>query len=120
MTENDPTKLLRAYEQMESNPALTEASGLEVRDTSDPFGLSRPAQDPIQAAQQTTERLNQFLSLLIAESRLTAEQVYYAVELFALNVFNQEPAPLPLGDAQKVRKKAYEYWRASTQTRDPG
>lgn len=114
----DHDRLLATYGMLEKQNGLPASEGVEVRTPKDVFGLNaKPTEaSPLDKARKTSERLNQFLSLLIEEGALRPEEVYYGVELFALCVFNQDPAPLSPEDGNAVRQKAREYWMAATRS----
>ena len=116
----DLDKLVKTYESIADNASLAPQAA-EERDPKDAFGLRTPPKDKVHTARLTAERLNNFLALLIDQDRLTPEQVTYAVELFALCVFNQDPPRLSRADSDAVRRKAFEYWQQATSTpRDAG
>lgn len=108
-----------AYERLSKTvDAFGEETAQEERTTEDPFGFARSrtrdARDPYATAKLVSDKLLNFLSLLIAENLLDPEEVIYAQELMALSTFNASDVKLTPESIKKARSAAYAYYQANS------
>lgn len=114
-----PEALAEAYERLgKTVDAFGEEAAIAERTNKDPLGFEetrvRDQRDPYATAKMVSEKLLNFLSLLIAENRLDRDEVIYAQELMALSTFNAGDVQLPPEEIKRVRSLAYGYYKANT------
>lgn len=86
------------------------------RSIKDPLGFAAaaaaPRGDPWIKSKTASEKMVQFLRLLIAEQGLSPEEIIYAQELMSLNIINAADIPLTPLQVNTARQKAFEYYKA--------
>jgi hypothetical protein len=70
-------------------------------------------EDPWYIGKEIAVRITRFVALCAPSFQATPDQIFFATELAALNVFNAQDAPIPEVRREAARQAAYDYYTQS-------
>ena len=102
-------------EVIKKNPKEFEQEPVaEERTTEDPFGFKKPSVPSEKLPMEGAVRIVKFTMLLVKTFGMTPEQLIFAFELAACNIYNADDLPISSEKRDEIRKKAYEYYKKAT------